>query len=229
LESYYCYDLSDPAYAKALLGDKQHWVRALPGGLLQNTISHGVSKIAEYLTGPALQVVAFGFTSGLLRSIGETEICDELRVIVYDGAATAYFTFSSQMRPSLHLLRVYGPDNGLIMDEQQQTVIKVKGSRYLEQLVPPWGYAKQYVGNAVGNASKFLAADFQTNYGMRTLMKAFYRSIIDGGPVPIPHHEILRTSQIMEEVFLQLRSSQDARKLSQPDAGLRDATTEVMQ
>src|SRR5580658_1271162 len=31
LESYYCYDLSDPAYAKSLLGDSYHWVRKLPG------------------------------------------------------------------------------------------------------------------------------------------------------------------------------------------------------
>src|SRR5437016_4581067 len=47
VESYYCYDLGDAGYAKALLGDSSHWVRNLPGGLLQNTISHGISKIAE--------------------------------------------------------------------------------------------------------------------------------------------------------------------------------------
>ena len=51
MESYYCYDLSDAGYAKALLGDRYHWVRTLPGGLLQNTISHGISKVAEFLTG----------------------------------------------------------------------------------------------------------------------------------------------------------------------------------
>jgi len=31
MESYYCYDLSDPSYARALLADKRHWVRRLPG------------------------------------------------------------------------------------------------------------------------------------------------------------------------------------------------------
>lgn len=213
LESYYCYDLSDPGYARALLGDHQHWVRGLPGGLLQNTISHGISKVAEYLNGPTLEVVAYGFTSAVLRSIGETDICDELRVIVHDGIATAYFTFSSQMRPSLHLLRLYGPKNGLIMDEQQQTVIKVKGSRYksyLEQFLPPWGYAKQYVGNAVGNISKFLRADFQTGYGMKVLIESFYRSITEGGPAPIPYPEILRTAQIMDDIFVQLRTSKSS-------------------
>ena len=37
-------------YAGALLGDKQHWVRKLPGKLLHNIISHGIARIAEFLT-----------------------------------------------------------------------------------------------------------------------------------------------------------------------------------
>jgi len=210
MESYYCYDLSDAGYARALLGDRNHWVRTLPGGLLQNTISHGISKVAEYLTSDP-EVVAFGFTSPLLRSIGEREIVDELRVILHDGAATAYFTFSSQMRPSLHLMRMYGPKNGLTMDEDQQTVIKFAGTRYksyLHQFVPPWDHARQYAGNSLGNIKKFLKADFQTGYGMKVLIQSFYKSIVDGRPVPIPYSEILRTSRIMHEIFSQLNSRQ---------------------
>jgi predicted dehydrogenase len=222
MESYYCYDLSDAGYAKALLGDRYHWVRTLPGGLLQNTISHGISKVAEFLTGDP-KVIAFGFTSPLLKSIGEREIVDELRVILHDGAATAYFTFSSQMRPSLHMLRMYGPKNGLIMDEDQQTVVKLKGSRYksyLQQFVPPWDHAKQYVGNSLGNIKKFLRADFQTGYGMKVLIQNFYSSIVDGKPVPIPYDEILRTSRIMNEIFSQLNSRDKGPVAEHMGAGL---------
>ncbi len=215
LESYYCYDLRDAGYAKALLGDSHHWVRKLPGGLLQNVISHGISKIAEFLTGDSPEVVAYGFTSPLLRNIGETEIIDELRVILHDDVTTAYFTFSSQMRPSLHQLRLFGPRNGLVMDDDQLTVIRVKGSRYksyLEQFVPPWDYAKQYIGNSLGNMTKFLKADFQTGYSMKVLIRSFYRSITDGLPLPIPYKEILRTSRIMDEIFSQLSSAQNAMR-----------------
>ncbi|HEY5869312.1 MAG TPA: Gfo/Idh/MocA family oxidoreductase, partial [Candidatus Tectomicrobia bacterium] len=109
LESYYCYDMGDVSYARAVLGDNKHWVRKLPGGLLQNIISHGISKIVEFLNNGSPEVLAYGFTSPLLKSIGETEIIDELRVIIHDGETTAYFTFSSQMRPILHQLRLYGP------------------------------------------------------------------------------------------------------------------------
>jgi len=140
-----------------------------------------------------------------------------LRVIIHDGMATAYFTFSSQMRPSLHMLRMYGPKNGLIVDENQQTVIKVRGARYksyLEQFLPPWNYAKQYLGNALGNMKKFARADFQTGYGMKFLIQAFYHSITEDTPVPIPYHEILRTARIMDDIFSQLSSAQPTAQLS---------------
>jgi predicted dehydrogenase len=211
LESYYSYNLGDASYAKALLGDSHHWVRTLPGGLLQNIISHGVCKLAEFLTNDSPKVLVHGFTSPLLRSIGETEIIDELRVIIHDEVMTAYFTFSSQMRPDLHQVRLYGPKNGLVADDDQQTVIKMRGSRYksyLEQFVPPWNYAKQYMGNSLGNVMKFLKADFQAGYGMKVLIQTFYSSIVNGSAPPIPYDQILRTSRIMDEIFSQLSSVQ---------------------
>lgn len=224
LEAYYCYNLNDAVYARALLGDKQHWARQLPGGLLQNTISHGISKVAEYLAGDRPSVIAYGFTSRLLQSIGETAIVDELRTIICDGAATAYFTFSSQMRPSLHMLRLYGPDNGLIVDEEQQTVIQLKGSRYksyLEQFVPALAYAKQYAANGMGNVWKFAHADLHGGYGKRFLIGAFYRSILNNEPLPIPYAEILRTSRIMEDIFIQMR---DRRPGDHPERGSLEET-----
>ena len=51
MESYYGYELGRSGYAAALLGDKRHWVRRLPGKLLQNVISHGIARIAEFLPG----------------------------------------------------------------------------------------------------------------------------------------------------------------------------------
>lgn len=211
IESYFCYDLRDPAYAKALLGDSNHWVRKLPGGLLQNIISHGISKVSEFLTSDSPEVLAYGFVSPLLRSIGETSIVDELRVIIHGEAQTAYFTFSSQMRPALHQVRLYGPKNGLILDDDNQTVIRLRGSRYksyLEQFLPPWQFAKQYIADSLGNMGKFIRADFQQGYRYKMLIQTFYRSITDGSPVPIPYPEILRTSRIMDDIFSQLNSAQ---------------------
>src|SRR5438132_2272858 len=82
MESYYCYDLSDPRYAKAFLSNENHWLRDLPGMLLQNTISHGIARIVEYLTTDQPEVFACGFVSPTLRSLGEERLIDELRVVI---------------------------------------------------------------------------------------------------------------------------------------------------
>jgi predicted dehydrogenase len=216
LESYYCYDLSEPGYAKALLADKQHWVRRLPGKLLHNVISHGIARIAEFIQSDSPDIIAHGFVSPLLRSLNETEIIDELRVIISEaGGATAYFTFSSQMRPSLNQFRIYGVKNGIIVDEDHQTVIKCPGNRlksYAEKFVSPLKLAQQQVENVAVNGRKFLANDFHMKAGMKCLIEAFYRSINGEAPLPISYREIILTSYLMDNIFGQISQVAEASK-----------------
>jgi predicted dehydrogenase len=211
MESHYCYDLGDPSYARALLGDKQHWVRKLPGQLLQNIISHGIARIAEFMTGDSPQVIAHGFISQLLKGIDENEIIDELRVIISEEErTTAYFTFSSQMRPSIHEFRIYGPKNGLILDHDHDILIELRGQKYksyADKFIPPLKFAKQHVANFRTNMRLFLGCDFHMDSGMRYLIEAFYRSIREDAPLPIPYKEILLTATIMDSIFTQVTSS----------------------
>ena len=211
MESQYCYDFSDPGFAKALLGDKDHWVRKLPGSLLQNIISHGISKIAEFLSGDRPEVVAHGFTSPFLKSIGEEGIIDEVRVLIRDEAeTTAYFIFSSQISPAPHQFRLYGRKNSLIVDDDHQILIKVINKdykSYLRYFVPPFGYAKQYIGNFRKNFGRFLKRDFHlpNDAGLKTLIAAFYDSLAGKAPMPLTHKEILLTARIMDDIFAQVK------------------------
>jgi predicted dehydrogenase len=208
MESSYCYELGGGSYATALLRDKRHWVRRLPGKLLQNVISHGIARIAEHLKSESPHVMAYGFVSPFLKSKGESEIIDELRVIICEEErTTAYFTFSSQMRPSLHQFCIYGPENGLVLDHDQETLIKLRGSRfvsYAERFIPPVTTASQYLGNLTTNLKTFLRNDFHMKSGMKYLIESFYRSIVEDTPVPIPYREILLTARIMDAIFAQL-------------------------
>jgi len=212
MESYYCYELGRSGYAGALLRDKRHWVRRLPGKLLHNVISHGIARIAEYLTSESPKVIACGFVSPFLKRMGEREIVDELRVIICEEErTTAYFTFSSQMRPSLHQFRIYGPANGLILDQDDETLIKLHGTRlksYLEHFIRPVLIAGQHLGNVTRNVGSFLARDFHMKSGMKHLIESFYRSILQDTPVPIPYREILLTARIMDAIFAQLHEKQ---------------------
>lgn len=223
MESHYCYDLSDPSYARALLGDKHHWVRTLPGKLLQNVISHGIAKIAEFLTSDSPKVVAYGFTSPPLTKMGENEIVDELRVVISDEERrTAYFTFSSQMRPSLHQFHIYGPKNGIFLDDDRDILIKLQGGKfrsYAEKFVPPILLAQQHLGNLFTNARLFLSRDFHMNSGMKHLIESFYRSIRQDTEVPIPYAEILRTARIMDAIFSQIQADWSPEPFAFPARG----------
>jgi predicted dehydrogenase len=225
MESYYCYDLADPSYAKALLGDQHHWVRRLPGKLLQNIISHGIARIAEFLTTTSPRVIAHGFISPLFRSINEREIIDELRVIISeDERTTAYFTFSTQMKPSIHEFRMYGPKNGLIMDQDHEILIQLRGKNfksYAEKFAPPLLFAKQHCANFVTNLKKFANNDFHFDAGMKYLTEAFYRSIREDAPLPISYREILLTAQIMDDIFNQLASQRTEVALNRDIAAER--------
>lgn len=208
MESYFCYDLSDPDYARAFLSDKTHWVRRLPGKLLQNIISHGIARIAEFLTTDSPLITAQAFCSPLLRELGETEIFDELRVMINeDDRTTAYFTFSSHMRPSLHQFRIYGPKNSLIVDQDKETLLELSGTSfksYAEKILPSAIFASQNLANCVRNLKYLLKNDFHMKYGMKTLIESFYRSINENSSPPIPYREILLTARIMDAIFEQV-------------------------
>ena len=207
VESYYGYDLGD-GYARAFLADRDHWVRRLPGGLLQNVISHGIARIAEFLQGDNPLVVAHAFMSPSRADRSATGVLDELRVMIVDEAhMTAYFTLSSRMRPVLNKFRAFGSTNGLVLDETQQTVLKVRGAAfksYLERFVPPFIFAREYIANAARNARLFLGNDFHMEAGKKNLIAAFYRSIVEGTQVPIPYREILLTARVMDSIFEQV-------------------------
>lgn len=211
MESYYGYEMGRGGYAGALLGDRNHWVRKLPGGLLHNIISHGIARIAEFLTTESPVVIAHGFVSPILRELGEQEIVDELRVIISESErTTAYFTFSSQIRPCLHEFRVFGPKNGLLLDQDHETLIRLYGKRlpsYAGKFIPPVRSAGQYLRNWGGNMRRFLHNDFHMKSGLKYLIEAFYRAIIEDTPPPIPYREIILTARIMDDIFRQLAAA----------------------
>jgi predicted dehydrogenase len=180
----------------------------LPGKLLHNLISHGISKIVEFLRSKDPIVIAHGFTSPLLRSIGETNIIDELRVIIDDkNGATAFYVFSAHIRPQLHEFRIYGPKNSLIMNYSHQTLIKIRGAKYksyLDQFLPQLIFARQYLANTSRNIVRFAGSRFHMDHGMRFLIASFYKSIRENSPPPIAYREIVLTARIMDEIFSQV-------------------------
>lgn len=223
LESYWPYDLSDATYAGPLLGNPSHWVRQLPGQLLHNIISHGIAKLAEFL-GDNVEVVARAHQSERLRSLGGSEVLDELRVLLRDErGTTGFFSFSSQIKPGLNRLRICGPVNSLVVDHASGSLLRLKNrsfKSYLTFFLPPIIHGFEHLRNARTNISSFLGRRLYQDAGMKELIERFYHSIRTGGSPPIPYREILLTARIMDEIFAQIYPH-EAEGSPQPSEHLR--------
>jgi len=206
IESYYGYDL-EGGFGQALLSDDRHWVHQLPGKLFQNIIDHAINKITPFLTDEPLEIIARAYRRQNLKDDRTDGVLDELRVMILAGGMSAYVTFSSHARPVGHFMRVYGTKNTAHIDfalrstlvEEKQTVPSALG-----RLLPPFKSSWKSLRQATHNAREFAGSRFQFFAGMNRLLSKFYESILHDSPVPIPYAEILRVSQIMDEISAQV-------------------------
>lgn len=208
VESHWPYDLSDTSYVGPILGSKTHWVRQLPGQLFHNLISHGIAKLAEFL-GDEVQVTAQAHQSPRLQILGGQEVQDELRVLLRDeNGTTAFFCFSTQIKPGQNFLRICGPKNSLFVDNSSGTVLRLENKSYKSYLtffVPPLVSARQNLRNASRNILDFLKGRLHQDSGMKELIERFHQCVRMKSSPPIPYREIILTARIMDEIFAQIK------------------------
>jgi predicted dehydrogenase len=218
LECIQCYSHDEPTYGRAVLGDPHHWVRRLPGSLLQNLISHGVSKIAEFLDGDSPALLSISFSSPYLVEQNHEDIVDEVRAVLQDErGTTAFFLFTTQFGAGSNELRLFGRTGNLVLDNTYRTVLRIRPSKqksYLRYFLDPLLHAREHARNTVVSIRQFARKEFQMDFGMRKLMELFYRAIREGGPDPIPAAEIRRTVRIMDAIFSQMPKTQSELALS---------------
>lgn len=222
LESYWSYDLGDTSYLGPLLGDRNHWVRRLPGQLFHNIVSHGIARLAEFLDDGISDLVASAHQSPALRRLGGQEVNDELRAMIRDErSTTAQFCFSTQIRPGLNQFRIHGPENSITVDAVSGTVLRHRGKSYksyLTFLAPPLLNACEHLANARRNAVAIFGMRMHQDAGMKALIERFHRSIGEKGPPPIPYREIVLTARLMDAMFAQLGSVARGERV-EADAG----------
>lgn len=208
MESHWGYDLAS-GYVGPLLGDRNHWVRQLPGKLFHNLISHGIARMAEFLDDD-VEVTAHAHQSSRFRSLGGQEVLDELRVILKDSSgSTGFFCFSTQIKPGINSLRLCGSKNSIVIDASSGSVVRLESKScksYLTYFLPPLRLAREHLHNARTNVTHFLRGRLHQDFGMKELIERFYQSIRNESAPPIPYREILLTARIMDEIFAQVYS-----------------------
>jgi predicted dehydrogenase len=207
IESYYGYDLSD-AFGQALLSDDRHWIHHLPGRLFQNVIDHAINKVVPFLSDEPVEVLARAYRRRPQVNYDDTDdILDELRVMILAGRVSAYVTFCSHARPVGHFLRVYGTRNTVHVDYRLRTMMVEESQTVptsLGRLLPPFHSSWQSLRQASHNVREFTASRFHFFAGLNRLLSLFYQSILNDTPVPISYAEILRVSEIMDAILVQV-------------------------
>jgi len=210
LESYWSYDLGDISYVGPVLGNREHWVRQLPGQLFHNVISHGVARLAEFMDNDVTEICATADQSPRMRAVAAGEILDELRVLLRDSkGTTALFSFSTQIK-GINQFRVYGPANSMIADIITGSLVRNPSrsyQSYLTYFVPSFRSGLEYWSNVFRNLSDFFGKRLYQDFGMKELIERFYNSIRLGEAVPIPYREIILTARIMDQIFAQVYSN----------------------
>ena len=56
------------------------------------------------------------------------------------------------------------------------------------------------------NVIRFAHSEYHALAGLNYLINAFYDSIRDDGPVPVPYRDILKVASITDAVFAQLKA-----------------------
>jgi|SRR5438552_1655064 len=207
LESYWSYDLGDISYVGPVLGNRAHWVRQLPGQLFHNIISHGLAKLAEFLDDELTEIIATASQSSQLELLGAKEVLDELRVVLRDKTGTtAFFCFSTQIK-GINQLRIYGADGWMVADIITGSLVRASShsyKSYLTYFIPSFKYAREHTRNVVLSLTNFVRRRLYQDFGMKELIERFYKSVAEGGSVPIPYREIILTARIMDEIFAQI-------------------------
>jgi len=210
VESHFSYELGDAGYVGALLGNAEHWVRQLPGQLFHNILSHGLAKLVEFLDGEINEIIAIAHRSPRLQNLPGKQLLDELRVLLRDNnGTTAFFCFTTQIKPGLNHLHIFGPRNSLMVSHVSGTVLREKGSSfksYLTFFIPPLLAAREQLAGAWSNVMGFLGRRLYQDFGMKELIERFYESIRLQGEPPIPYREIVAIAQIMDEIFVQINN-----------------------
>jgi predicted dehydrogenase len=206
VESFYGYNLEN-VFGQAVTGNDRHWVRGLPGTLLQNNIDHLLNKIAEFVVDPHPDIRAIAYRGGSTAG----GLNDELRVMIKGNEVSAYGTLSCHARPVGHFLRVYGSKNTAHVDFVSRTVTLDPAPGLpsaIGRVLPAFTQSWRYFREGSKNTFKFVRSDFHFFSGLNRLFELFYRSILDGTDPPISYDTILRVARMTDEIIGQVNNSE---------------------
>ncbi len=188
----------DPNEADVQEAPGLHWSFRLPGGFLQNSITHAL-YLALYFAGEVRDV------NVLARSFGTLPqgLSDHLTVLMDCETCTASVTISTATRP-----RRYGAsfhcEHGIVTINFDTLSVVVTRARplpgFLVRATADADVATQLIAGTVRNFGDVARKRLQPYHGLKVLLECFYRSLIDRTRPPIAPEFALRVAMVEDIV-----------------------------
>jgi predicted dehydrogenase len=175
-----------------------HFAHALPGGAMQNFVSHPVSLALPFI-GSCERASAFAS-----RTDPDFLSDDELRAVLEGPRASAVITVSRNAWPAHFLLTVQGTRGRAVVDVYGGTsridaTMSVIGGGLRRGLHELRATAETTLRAFTGRRDGF--------EGLGLLMDAFYDAASAGGPSPVSHSEMLAVNEVVRDLLMPLGSS----------------------
>ena len=212
VESVLGYPLRGP-FGTQVIANPDHWVRRLPGGLFQNTLSHPLYRITEFLTDDQPELQATWFSR-----FKQVPFPTELRAHLRGEKVTGSLLFTSSTKPCHRLTRIYGTEGALEVDLNSQLVRADRVDRYpgaFAKIEAPWRCVRESTRNLARNLSRFWKGELHYFEGMKTTFLKFYEAILEGSDLPVSYEEMIRVTAIMDQLFAECRRGDTERSIEQ--------------
>ncbi len=194
----------DGSFGSQVATNPNHWVRKLPGGLFQNTISHPLYRITDLMQMDQPDII------GGWRRRMDLPFPTELTVQLQGDRQTGSLMFSTSLPPQ-RITRIFGTRGNLELDSDAQTLTFARRPRLpgaLAKLESPWQHLGNAAWNLAHNLRRFAASDIHYFAGMKTLFERFYQAVQQQAQLPIPHAEAYRVTLLMDRIFDHCRDAE---------------------
>jgi len=186
-------------------GNKDHWVYELPGLLYHDFIVHPLYLLLDVMGGKA---ECKNVSSKYIRSVPYMDT-DELVVTLENKEQFGTLHLSNAVSPRYQFLNVYGTEGTLKIDFLNKFTFVDKGISMLPRTINRCMSSRKLgsllKSRARKNLIKGLTGKFSLCTGIDRLIQLFYRSILMDESVPVSGEEGLRSMEIMDKIWQQIK------------------------
>jgi predicted dehydrogenase len=170
-----------------------HFAHSLPGGALQNFVSHPVAVALAFMDG------IVGVSSWRRRLDPGFASDDELVALLSGERTCASVAVSGRAHPPGFVVRVFGTEASIEVDVLAETMHRRADSSALK------GPARRGLGELAGvarrSALKLAGRGDPYFAGLRVLLRRFYAAVQTGGPQPLSLEEMDAVNAAVCEIF----------------------------